>query len=65
MSASKKIVLQFPDVYMLWSFAQTLTNNTIEINTRTKTLICDCTDADISQATGKFGAKLIDEPGCK
>jgi hypothetical protein len=47
----KWVTLQFPDLYLLWSFAQTLRSNNLEINTGSKTLVCNCTEENISEAT--------------
>jgi len=55
----KQVTLQFPDLHLLWQFAQTLTNHTIEIHTETKTLTCTCLEYDVFRATSKFKAMII------
>jgi len=56
----KRVTLQFPDLYLLWSFAQTLQSNNLEINTASKTLVCNCTQENIADATSRYAAKVID-----
>ena len=57
----KKVCLQFPTLYALWEFAQTLKINTIEINTRKKTLTCDCNEEDLNKALTKYKAVIIND----
>ncbi len=54
--AHKKTVLIFPNLHLLWEFAQTIDARSIEIQTATRTLICDCEDADIALAKNKYHA---------
>jgi hypothetical protein len=59
--SKKKIVLQFPTLHVLWSFAQTLTTNSMEVNTSNKTLTCDCFEDEIDLAVNKYNAVLIQD----
>lgn len=56
-----QVLLQFPDVLMLWKFAQTMQSRQLEINTQNKTLICYCADADIERAIREFKAVVVKE----
>ena len=55
----KKVTLQFPDLHLLWSFAQTLPSHNLEINTKAGTLSCNCTEELISHAVDQFRAVII------
>ncbi len=55
----KRVTLQFPDLYLLWSFAQTLRSNNLEINTGSRTLVCNCTQENISNATARYAATVV------
>jgi len=59
LQAMKRVTLQFPDLYLLWSFAQTLHSNSLEINTGFRTLVCSCSQQNISEATTNYKAKVI------
>jgi len=59
--SKKKIVLQFPNLQILWNFAQTLRSSSLEINTNNKTLTCACSDTDIALAIEKFRATVVRE----
>ena len=52
----QKVTLVFPTLHQLWDFAQAIRANTTEINSTTRTLICDCNDEDITLAKEKYGA---------
>ena len=56
----KKVTLQFPNIHLLWSFCQTLNNNSFEIDTKNKILYCDCTDEKITEAIVKYQATVVD-----
>jgi hypothetical protein len=56
----KRVTLKFPTLFLLWSFAQTLTSHSVEINTRERTLICDCTEENIEAAVTGFKARVIE-----
>jgi hypothetical protein len=58
--AMKRVTLQFPDLHLLWSFVQTLRSPNIEINTIDRVLSCNCTDTDVTEAIGRYRAKLVD-----
>jgi hypothetical protein len=60
MSISNRIALEFPDMYMLWKFAQKLTCKSIEINPPAKSLICDCTEQEINVAIAQYSAKILE-----
>jgi len=57
-SKQKQVRLQFFDMRSLWQFAQQLTSKSIEINTTTKTLLCDCSEAEIQLAKTNHGAEI-------
>lgn len=57
---SNSIAFQFPDMRLLWNFAQQLTCKSIDINTNTKTLICDCTEAEINLALTQYRATILE-----
>lgn len=59
-SLQKGIVLQFPDMQLLWQFAQTLACKSIEINTRAYIVICDCTELEINLALTNYRAKILE-----
>ena len=52
----KEVTLVFPNVRALWDFAQTLKGTTMEINTSTNTLLCECNGTDIALAQEKYRA---------
>jgi hypothetical protein len=57
--SKSKIILQFPDLYQLWSFSQQLTEHNLEINSSKKTLVCHCTEDEVVLASEKHGAISI------
>lgn len=57
----KQIKLIFPDMLHLWSFSHNLANQNLEINTATRLLICEGTDADLARAITHYGACPIEE----
>jgi hypothetical protein len=60
MSNNNRIALQFPDLHLLWKFAQTLTSKSIEIKPPTNVLICDCTKDEINFAVSRYSAKILE-----
>lgn len=54
------ISLQFPDMRLLWQFAQKLACKSIEINTRTFILNCDCSSEEITVATTQYKARILE-----
>ena len=58
---STKTTLRFPNVYMLWQFAQTVQATSIEINTVNYTLTCNCTENEVAAAIKNFKAELLQE----
>ena len=58
MSGKSKTILIFTSLSQLWSFAQAIKVNSLEIITSTKTLICDCSGVDVEIAQEKYGAKI-------
>jgi hypothetical protein len=59
--SKKKIVLRFPTLYVLWTFAKTLSGESMEVNTTNKTLICDCSEPEIATAIEKYRATILEE----
>jgi phage baseplate assembly protein gpV len=57
----QRTTLLFSDLYMLWSFARTLTHNYIEIDVENKSLTCDCSGDDIVIALSDFNATIAKE----
>lgn len=55
-----RIKLKFHSVQELWRFAQHINAVNIEINTRERTLICDCNEAEITLAVDEFGAAVAE-----
>jgi hypothetical protein len=55
----KRVTLKFPTLFLLWSFTQTLQSHSVEINTRERILICDCTEENIEEAVTNFKARII------
>ena len=55
-----QVTLEFPDLYNLWQFAITLTNHSIQIQTNSKTLTCNCNEGDIHNAITNYRAKMLD-----
>ena len=58
----QKIHLVFPDLRTLWTFAESLTDRNMQINTEKKTLTCFCDQDDISLATSGFNAIIVEKP---
>jgi len=56
----QRVILWFPTIQLLWSFAQTLTAHAIEINISNRTLICQCTEEYIANAITDFKARVIE-----
>ena len=57
----KQITLLFPDTRSLWSFAQTLRSEYIQINSTEKKLSCFCSDGEISKALMQYKAEIVEE----
>jgi len=57
----KRISLKFPDINLLWGFAQILQSESIEIDTKNRTLICNCPDEIIALAIVDFSARVVEE----
>lgn len=55
----RRIKLLFQSVQELWRFANRINAINIEINTRERTLICDCDAAEITLAVDEFGAVVV------
>jgi hypothetical protein len=53
---TQRIKLSFPNLQLLWKFAQTLSRNHLEIYTGNCSLICDCNEEDAERATREFEA---------
>ena len=54
-----KATLQFKDVRDMRRFYLILTGDYIELNARTLTIICECTEKDVELAVSAFNAKVI------
>jgi hypothetical protein len=54
----KKTTLIFLSLNDLWDFRQAIQANYIEINTKNKSITCDCSKEHIDLAINKFHAKV-------
>ena len=60
----QKTTLVFLSLKELWEFRQAIHANYIEINTKNKSITCDCTREHIQLAIDQFHAKVMDDaPG--
>jgi len=57
----KQVTLRFPDLHLLWSFAQTLNSANIVVNIKDKTLSCHCADKDVTDAITTYKARLLSD----
>jgi len=57
--SKNKIQLRFPNLHVLWSFAQSIKSTSLEIDTAHKLLTCYCTESEISLAIEKFNAEVV------
>jgi hypothetical protein len=53
----RKVTLVFPTVIKLWEFAETLDKHEVEIDSKYRTLRCDCKIPDIDRAIKCYGAR--------
>lgn len=56
------ITLKFPNLYILWAFAKTLSSSNLQINTIGMMLTCECSETDIKRALQDYQAIVIDTP---
>lgn len=56
---TKRTLIQFYSIKQLWQFAQILYTASVEINARQKTLLCECSDAELDLLVG-YGGRVID-----
>ncbi|HUS01101.1 MAG TPA: hypothetical protein VMY77_05205 [Chitinophagaceae bacterium] len=54
------VTLIFPSVRAMREFMDVIQAANTEINLRTLTLICDCSEADIKLARETFGARVVE-----
>lgn len=57
----KRVTLLFSDTKSLWTFAQTLQGNHIQINSNEKKLTCTCSETEISKAVIQYNAEIVEE----
>jgi hypothetical protein len=57
----QKTTLVFLSLKDLWDFRQAIQAKHIEINTKNKSITCDCTKEHIDLAIKKFHAKIASE----
>jgi hypothetical protein len=57
----RRVTLLFPDTKSLWTFAQTLQSNHIQIDSSERKLTCNCSDTEVSKAIMQYNAEIIDE----
>jgi len=55
------VTLCFPTIKALWSFIDLIDVKYTEVNIRTISLICDCSEADLLMAVRDFGATFVRE----
>lgn len=53
-----QITLIFPDMYKLRTFVHTLNLPSVEINTINNSLICFCSEAQVSLAVSQYSATI-------
>ena len=54
--SKEKIAIQFSNLHQLWQFAQKIKASNIEIRTRDRLVICDCSEEDL-QLVKKYEGK--------
>ena len=57
----KTVTLVFPAIKLLWSFIDQIDVKYTEVNIRTISLICDCSEADLVLAIRDFKASVVDQ----
>ena len=57
----KTVTLVFPTIKALWSFIDLIDVRYTEVNVRTVTLICDCSEADLVLAVRDFGGYISEQ----
>ena len=57
----RTVTLVFPTIKALWSFIDLIDVKYTEVNIRTISLVCDCSDADLELAKRDFGATVEEE----
>lgn len=57
----RTVTLCFPTIKSLWSFIDLIDVKYTEVNLRTISLICDCSEADLLLAVRDFGATVVAE----
>ena len=58
-TAMQKTTLVFLSLKDLWEFRQAIQANYIEINTKNKSITCECSKAHIELAVEQFNAKIF------
>lgn len=56
--SKKKLAIRFPNLYMLWQFAQAIQAKSIEIRTADLLLFCDCSEEDLKLVEKYKGAVM-------
>jgi hypothetical protein len=57
----RKVTLQFTSLLHLWSFANSIHTELLEINSTTRTLTCELLESEIQSAQEKYQAKVVSE----
>ena len=57
---AQKVTLVFPNIRALWEFAQATQIRSMEINTATHTLSCECNGTDLEFAREKYHAVVME-----
>jgi hypothetical protein len=60
---NEKVAITFPNLNLLWQFAQTLSSKSFEIDARTATLYCECNPDDLEKAIKLFRGTLAGPEG--
>jgi hypothetical protein len=55
----KRVTLFFPSADALWRFKKAIDANYFEVNSKGKTLTCDCNDEHINIALIEYGAIVL------
>lgn len=57
----QKVTLVFPNLHLLWAFAQHIQSPVVELIPAECRLICECVAADLELARQKFGARIVED----
>ena len=61
LTAMQKTTLVFMSLKDLWEFRQAIQANIIEINTKNKSIACECSKEHIELAINRFHGKVVND----